>query len=277
MDPLSTLELGPDATADDAKAAYRRLAKRHHPDLNPGDPLAAGKFAAIREAYEAFSRGEHLAQAVPASSRPSPAAVRRRPLGLACLVPLRGALVGMPFGSPVSARVTCRSCRGSGDADCPACAIPGNPFKRMRPWVRCPVCGASGPAPVPVLCPACGGSAEILVQGALSKPVPAGSHEGCLVSVVADGREHELPLAIQTPAGAIRTGADLEIGHGVNPGTLAAGFSSSLTAPDGWNARFTVPPGARIGHVVTLEGRGIPYAAAERGSLNIRLQDRRRR
>ena len=41
-----------DATLADIKKAYRRLARKHHPDRNNGDPAAAGQFREITEAYE---------------------------------------------------------------------------------------------------------------------------------------------------------------------------------------------------------------------------------
>lgn len=41
-----------DATARQVKAAYRKLAKKHHPDACPGDPDAAARFRQITEAYE---------------------------------------------------------------------------------------------------------------------------------------------------------------------------------------------------------------------------------
>jgi molecular chaperone DnaJ len=40
------------ATAGDIKRAYRRLARRYHPDINPGDTLAVAQFRQIAEAYE---------------------------------------------------------------------------------------------------------------------------------------------------------------------------------------------------------------------------------
>jgi molecular chaperone DnaJ len=46
------------ATLNDVKRAYRRLARKHHPDINPGDRLAAQKFRQIAEAYETLSDPE---------------------------------------------------------------------------------------------------------------------------------------------------------------------------------------------------------------------------
>lgn len=43
------------ASADEIKSAYRRLAKKYHPDLNKGDPNAAEKFKEINLAYEVLS------------------------------------------------------------------------------------------------------------------------------------------------------------------------------------------------------------------------------
>jgi hypothetical protein len=54
-DPYALLEVGPDATPEELKQAYRRLAKRWHPDRNPHDPTAADKFKAIASAFELLS------------------------------------------------------------------------------------------------------------------------------------------------------------------------------------------------------------------------------
>lgn len=46
-----TFEITPTATADEIKRRYRELARKYHPDVNVSDPGAAGKFAAIADAY----------------------------------------------------------------------------------------------------------------------------------------------------------------------------------------------------------------------------------
>ncbi len=44
-----------DASEQEIKRAYRRLARKHHPDVNPGDKSAEAKFKEINEAYEVLS------------------------------------------------------------------------------------------------------------------------------------------------------------------------------------------------------------------------------
>jgi curved DNA-binding protein CbpA len=49
------LGVEPDATLAQIKKAYRKLARQHHPDTNPGDTDAAARFRQITEAYETLS------------------------------------------------------------------------------------------------------------------------------------------------------------------------------------------------------------------------------
>jgi DnaJ-class molecular chaperone len=55
FDPYETLGVKRDATQDAIRAAYRKLAKKLHPDLNPGDKKAEDQFKSISAAYDLLS------------------------------------------------------------------------------------------------------------------------------------------------------------------------------------------------------------------------------
>jgi len=57
-DYYKTLGVPRDASDKDIKHAYRKLAKQHHPDFNPGDKSAEEKFKDVNEAYEVLSDSE---------------------------------------------------------------------------------------------------------------------------------------------------------------------------------------------------------------------------
>ena len=61
-DPYKVLGLSPDASDEDVKRAYRRLAKKYHPDLNPGDQEAARKMQEVNAAYEQIKNPEKFQQ-----------------------------------------------------------------------------------------------------------------------------------------------------------------------------------------------------------------------
>jgi molecular chaperone DnaJ len=60
-DYYETLGVGRNASADELKKAYRKLAMQYHPDRNPGDSAAEQRFKEISEAYEVLKNGERRA------------------------------------------------------------------------------------------------------------------------------------------------------------------------------------------------------------------------
>ena len=56
-DYYETLGVARDASEEDLKKAYRRMAMKHHPDRNPGDTTAEAAFKECKEAYEVLSDG----------------------------------------------------------------------------------------------------------------------------------------------------------------------------------------------------------------------------
>ena len=57
-DYYSTLGVAKTATEKEIKQAFRKLARKHHPDVNPGDKSAESKFKEINEAYEVLGDPE---------------------------------------------------------------------------------------------------------------------------------------------------------------------------------------------------------------------------
>jgi curved DNA-binding protein len=86
-DYYSILDITKNSSAEDIKKSYRRLARKYHPDMNPGDKAAENRFKEVTEAYEVLSDtdkrrkydqfGKYWKQPAPTPGRtPSPGAYR---------------------------------------------------------------------------------------------------------------------------------------------------------------------------------------------------------
>jgi len=61
-DPYKTLGVAKSASQDDIRRAYRKLAKKHHPDLNPGNTKAEDIFKGVTAANDLLSDPERRAR-----------------------------------------------------------------------------------------------------------------------------------------------------------------------------------------------------------------------
>ncbi|MBN2587948.1 MAG: DnaJ domain-containing protein, partial [Candidatus Fermentibacteraceae bacterium] len=61
-DLYSVLGMDENASQDELKKAYRKLAKKYHPDANPGDSKAEERFKEVSEAYDILGSKEKRAQ-----------------------------------------------------------------------------------------------------------------------------------------------------------------------------------------------------------------------
>ncbi len=77
--PFEVLGLDRSASFEEVKGAYRRLARQHHPDANPGDPDALERFTTLRRAYDRlkifYQTLDHAAPMLTADGAPSAASI----------------------------------------------------------------------------------------------------------------------------------------------------------------------------------------------------------
>lgn len=154
MDLYVVLGLSHVATESEIKRAYRRLARRFHPDINPGDRMAEARFRQILEAYETLidsdrrlrydsgagpeerddrrpsgfegfdfsARGAHdptifgdlFAEVLTGRGAERPAPARGADLHHSVDLAFEEAFAGAPRSIMVTRRETCRTCAGAG-------------------------------------------------------------------------------------------------------------------------------------------------------------------
>ena len=93
----AVLGLRPGAGDAEVRAAYRRLAKLHHPDRNPGDPAALAVFQRITDSYAALTE-RRTRDAPPLSPLSAARAARRRASARRGRAPAAAGLVDLPVG-----------------------------------------------------------------------------------------------------------------------------------------------------------------------------------
>ncbi len=235
-DLYAVLEVSADATDEEIKRAYRRLARRWHPDANPDDPEAEARFKQIAAAYEVLSDPERRAR-YDRYGTDDPRAAGADPFG-AGLGDIFEAFFGggSPFGSPGS-RARSGPPRGE-DLETEIVlgleeVVVGVETEiEVRTAVRCEECDGSGAAAgtSPVACSECGGSGQVrrVRQSLLGQMVTASVCGSCggrgevVVSVCpscrGQGRTIETrTYSVEVPAG-VDDGATLRL-----PGRGAAG------------------------------------------------------
>jgi molecular chaperone DnaJ len=299
MSHYETLGLTRDASVDEIKSAYRRLAKQYHPDVNKDDPAAEEMFKRVAEAYETLSDPDkRRLYDMPAGDMMGGGGAffhRIQPTAACTDIYLNHQVALKDLFKVGSIRVSyvrkvfCRSCDGLGGRGarsvCHACNGAGqvfSPFGMQNPFFSisfgtepCSKCdGKGGHWAEP--CAPCKGLGHTLEDQDLEFELPVGAALGG-VRVNSMGNV-EFP---NTNAGdlyvrlLVNGGGDAYIERDgtliflvpIDPVEAIVGTKKKVEAPDGDEIEIEVPAGCADGHLLRCPGRGLPTPSAKRGDM----------
>ena len=242
-DHYAVLGVRRDASTDEIKKAYRRLARELHPDVNP-DPVTQDRFKEITQAYQVLSDPEKR-QMYDLGADPFAAAGSAAGPGFGAGNFPFSDIMDAFFGTGASTRgPRSRSRRGRNatvrlELDLTECAFGTTRELVVDTAVVCPTCSGEGSAPGthPETCDVCGGRGEVsqvtrsfLGQVMTSRPCPHCGGHGTVIrrpcpECDGDGRVRtRRTLKVRIPAG-VESGTHIQLaGEGeVGPGGGPAG------------------------------------------------------
>src|SRR5215210_1636203 len=229
-DLYTVLGVSRKASAEEIKKAYRKLARRYHPDRNPGDEQAEERFKEVQEAYDTLSDPEQRKRydaggtfsgfgprgfggggftsdlgdvfssffGRRAGGGQAPAA--GRDLETEVRLSFEQAMEGAEVLVTVPKQATCATCGGSGARPgtsptiCPRCNGRGIDSESQGFFSisqPCPRCGGRGEV-IEAPCDACGGSGRTLQHKRYRVNVPPGVRDGSRIRVAGKGEDGPL-------------------------------------------------------------------------------------
>ena len=272
-DLYAALGVARTATEDEIRKAYRKLARKHHPDVNPNDRKAEEKFKEISFAYEVLSDKEKRARYDEFGSQ-----------GLAQGFDPAQAREYMRWsqGARRSPSYETFTSEGDFDLDDLLGGIFGGGLGGRR--ARGPQRGAdaSGEIEVDFLDAVRGGEVRVQVadRGALRIKIPPGAVTGTKIRLAglgdsgaqgAPAGDLYLTLHVRPHAFFRREGNDLYLDLPVTLPELVQGASVEVPTADG-SVTMKIPPRSQSGRVLRLRGKGAPkLGGSERGDLYVKL------
>lgn len=279
-DYYEILGVARDATAEQIRSSYRKLARKHHPDVNKDDPKAEERLKEVNEAYEVLKDPEKRRKYDALGANWKNGQEFRPPPGFGGFAG-GGSAGGFSFGGGFSDFFE---------------AIFGNRFAGgatgggARPFGS-PMGGGytyegsfAGDATeadvnVPLDTVVEGGRIQISVsippQGprTLEVRIPKGIAEGKKIRLSGQGEDGaDLHLKIKyAPGEKYRMDGDhLVVDARVSPATAALGGKVTVPTPDG-EISLTVPPGSPSGRRLRVRGKGLPNDKGRRGDLLVQI------
>jgi DnaJ-class molecular chaperone len=295
------------ASADEIKTAYRKLARKFHPDLNPGDKAAEERFKELQAAYDVLSDaqnrklydqyGENWSAVKQGGGPPPPGWEGARTAG----GPQAGGfdfsnfdfggfkgtgdfdIFEEMFGRSGRGR-TRRTSRGQ-DVEAQLELSLEDAHRGTRRTLQmevaepCPTCNGTGVVG-DKSCQTCGGAGQVSKTKSIEVNIPAGVREGSTVRLAGQGGlgtngtpPGDLYLHIRLrphPLFTVR-GDDLETELPITPWEAALGTRVEVPTIDG-QVDMTIPAGAQTGQRLRLRGQGLNKRGGGRGDEYVRLK-----
>lgn len=274
-DLYAALGVAKGATQDEIRKAYRKLARKHHPDVNPNDPKAAERFKEISYANDVLSDDKKRAlydefgvKGLEAGFDADQARAYKHWQEGA-----RRSPSSQEFTSDIDLEDLLGGLGGFGERF---------GFGRRRP--RGPQKGpdAQGDASVDFLDVVRGGKVTLQFQGkgALNVTIPPGADDGTKIRLAGQGAPSPnggsagdlyLTLRVRPHPFFTRQGDDIHLELPVTIPELVRGGSIQVPTPDG-TAAVKIPPRSSNGRKLRLRGKGATKRKSkERGDLYVTL------
>jgi curved DNA-binding protein len=303
-DYYEVLGVAKTATEDEIKSAYRKLARKYHPDVNPGDKSAEEKFKELNEAYEVLSDPDKRKKYDALGPNWKAGEEFRPPPGWEGVNVEYGDF-GDIFGGGRSAggfsdffeslfgagRRTGR--RGAGfamrgqDVEAEILLTLEEAHRGVKRTITlqvtepCPDCRGTGSKDGKTVCPTCRGAGAIRRPKSIEVTIPPGVRDGSVIRLAGQGE----PGANGAPAGdlflrvrlqphrlfSIVGDNDVQIELPVAPWEAALGAKVSVPTLDG-PVELKIPPGAQGGQRLRLRGRGLNRRGGGRGDQYVKLK-----
>jgi DnaJ-class molecular chaperone len=285
-DYYQILGVNRNATEKDIRQAYRRLARKYHPDLNSGDKSAEAKFKEINAAYEVLSDpekrrkydqfGDQWQYAEQFAKSPGRGNVKRD---------FDRGNISFEFGNPsdfgdifadlfsdfgTGPRMGRRPQRGQ-DIDYPVEVSLEEAYHGSKRTIElqteepCTACGGTGRVGNRV-CTICNGAGGKVVPKRLEVKIPAGVKDGSRIRIAGEGRSNlaggkkgDLYLVVKVLPHQVfeRKGDDLYTEVSVPLATAMLGGEARLPTLNS-NLILKIPPETQNDRVFRLAGKGMP-------------------
>lgn len=255
-DYYKILEVPQNASKEDIKKAFKRLAKKNHPDINKADKHAEEKFKEISEAYEVLGREDERQKYDAAKSGQGSfnfeGFSKEGPFG--DFFYSNSGSSGDIFSEILKNLNLGGSGRKSG----------GSPFGGFESFFgskggnHAPQ--ASATLKVPLTTALAGGKVQVsgLPGGTQTIDIPSGSTNGSIFKVSTSGGSYSLKLEIEDEHPFKVKGQHIETTICVNLAQAVLGSKIKLKDPRNQDFILTIPPGSQHGDTLRLRGIGLP-------------------